>query len=510
MSTALKAFAGIALVCLASSASAEWRRFETQHFVIYSESDDKRVNELATGLEKIDGLMRMATGEPMDADAVKVRIYELADEGQVQTALGMDSNTGVAGFYTSNILGPYAVTLRRVVSEADYRFTAEEVLHHEYAHHFMLQYFPATYPSWYVEGFAELIGSSKTLPDGKIAYGYPAKQRGHDIAADWVNMRNVLLDPPEKVRVDNYGQGWAMTHYLTFSKDRSAQLRHYLAALTAGKSPADAASAFGNLADLNRDARNYVASSVFDYKAVDVPIKQPVVQKVSAVAAAEAALIPETIAFSDFPLSEVRKTDERDKEAKHRQEVLKHIRSKAAQFPNDPYALYLLAQVESAAGNSTEAEAAADRLLAIQPANVGGLVVKSMLLSQKAMGMAGAARSQQAEKARALAVAANKANPDNPLTYVAYYKTYPAAGVPAPADALNALETAVEKLPSDDNVRLMLVDEFASQKRYAEAMFALGPIANDPHDSPMRQAARERMAKLKAQAEAKGTPTTRS
>ena len=510
MRVALSLFTGVMLVCAATSANAEWRRYDTQHFTIYSESNEKRVDELATGLEKIDGLMRMATGMPMDADAIKVRIYEVADESQVQAALGADSDTGVAGFYESNILGPYAVTLRQIVAETDYQFTPELVLHHEYAHHFMLQYFPATYPGWYIEGFAELIGSSKTLPDGRIAYGYPAKQRGHDLAADWVNMRNVLLDPPEKVRLDYYGQGWAMTHYLTFSKERAGQLRQYLTALTAGKSAADSAKAFGDLENLDRDARRYVASSTFDYKQVAVPIKMPVIQKVSAVSAAEAALIPEAIAFSDFPLSEIRKAGERDKEAKRREDTLKHARSKAAAFPNDPYALYLLAQLENSAGNKAEAEADADRLLAVQPSSVGGMVIKSILLSQEAGAMTGSARLQEAEKARALAVAANKADPDNPLTYVAFYQTYPAAGVTAPADAVNALETAVEKLPKNTNVRLMLVDELANENRYAEAIFVLSPIANDPHESPLRQAARERMAQLKAKADAKGAVVAKS
>jgi len=141
---------------------------------------------------------------------------------------------------------------------------------------------------------------------------------------------------------------------------------------------------------------------------------------------------------------------------------------------------------------------------------VGGLVLKSILLSDAAAALTGNARSQQAEKARALAVAANKADPDNPLTYVAFYKTYPAAGVSAPADALEALATAVQKLPNNTNVRLMLVDELADEQRYSQAMVALAPIANDPHDSPMRQAARERMAQLKAKAEARVATAAKS
>jgi predicted ATPase len=47
----------------------------------------------------------------------------------------------------------------------------------------------------------------------------------------------------------------------------------------------------------------------------------------------------------------------------------------------------------------------------------------------------------------------------------------------------------------------MLVDEYAAERRWADAMRALAPIANDTHESPLRQAARERMAQLKAELE---------
>ena len=494
------AFVSVAALCSSSGAQAEWRRFEIQHFIIYSESADKRVNELATGLESIDGLMRMATGLPMDGETVKVRIYEMADEGQVQAALG-ETNSGVAGFYTSNILGPYAVTLRRAFS-AEGDFTAELVLHHEYAHHFMLQYFPGAYPGWYVEGFAELIGSSKTLPDGKIAYGYPAKHRGAFIAGEWVDMRDVLLKDPEKVQnFDLYGQGWAMTHFLTFNKQRSPELRAYLAALTAGKSPEEAAKAFGNLETLNREAHIYLSNGQFNYTPVAVPIKKPVIEKVSPVSAAEAALIPDTIAFSDADLSEYRKPGERERERKRRQSMLERVRAKSAQYANDPYALYLLAEEEDAIGSKQSAETAADRLLAMQPSNVGGMVLKSMLMSDAAMALTGPARVAKGAEARNLAKAANKADAGNALTYVAYYKSFPAAGQPAPPAAVDGLMAAVEKLPANTDVRQMLVDEFASEGRFAEAMFTLSPIANDPHDSSMRQAAREKMTKLRAQAD---------
>jgi tetratricopeptide (TPR) repeat protein len=490
----------------ATPADAAWRKFETAHFIIYSESSDKRATELATGLEKIDGLMRMATGLPMDDEAVKVRIYEMGDEGQVQAARSGD-NEGIAGFYSSNVLGPYAVTLRKAYS-ASGDFTAELVLHHEYAHHFMLQYFPAVYPPWYVEGFAELIGASKELPDGKIAYGYPAKYRGDYIATVWVPVSEVLLKPPEKVRMDWYGQGWAMTHFFTFSKERAPQLRQYLTALTAGKSSAEAAKAFGDLGELNREAHVYISRGGFDYKPIKVPIKEPVIQRETPVSAAEAALIPETIAFNDADVNEYRKASDREIERKKRAEVLGQIRRKAAQYANDPYALYLLGEAEKASGNAGAAEQAVDRLLAVQPSNAGGMSLKSLLVAQRAMTMAGEARLQAAAEARRLAMAANKADPDNPQTYVAFYQGFKATGARVPANAVEGLAVAVEKLPGDSGVRQMLVDEYADEGQYGAAIAMLIPIANDPHESPLRQAAREQLAALQAKLSSQTKPAS--
>lgn len=488
------------LLSFGTAAHAEWRRFETAHFIIYSESNQKQVNELATGLESIDGLMRMATGLSAEVEPVKVRIYEMPDEGAVDAAIG-EANSGLAGFYNSNILGPFAVTIRKAYSVSDGDFTRELVLHHEYAHHFMFQYFPATYPGWYVEGFAELIGSSKILPDGKVAYGWPAKSNGDTIAYEWVPIRDVLLKPPEKLMMDRYGQGWAMTHYLTFAKGRSRQLRQYLAMLGAGKTPQEAASAFGDLDQLNREAHAYVSRGQFDYRPVDVAIRKPVIERVEVVSPAEAALIPDTIAFNDDDLALYRKDSDREKERRRRARVLAHIQSQVTRYPNDPYGLFFLGEAQDADGNAAAAEAAVDRLLAIRPGDVRGTVRKSLLMSRAAAKLSGSPRQQKAVQARQLAIAANKADPNEPLALVAFYQSYRSAGVAVPKNALEGLEAAVATLPGNTGIRQMLVDEYAAERRWADAIRALAPIANDTHESPLRQAARERMAELRGELE---------
>ena len=182
-------FAAVAALSLSTAAQAEWREVETAHFRIVTESAPADVEKFAARLESYDRLMRMVTGTK-DDKPVKVRIYEVAGLGEVERAVNAP-NSGIAGFYDSNALGPFAVTPRKTQG-AGRHFTPELVLHHEYAHHFMLQYFPAIYPGWYVEGFAELIGSSKPMDDGRIGYGMPALHRGNDINAYWVPLQELL------------------------------------------------------------------------------------------------------------------------------------------------------------------------------------------------------------------------------------------------------------------------------------------------------------------------------
>jgi tetratricopeptide (TPR) repeat protein len=496
MNWIVKLFGSMALALAPAAALAEWKAAETAHFVIYSRSSDKEIEKLAERLESYDKLMRMATGLAEDLDPVKVRIYEVDSMEDVEKALGL-TGSGVAGFYDSNILGPYAVTPRKTRG-AGADFTPELVLHHEYAHHFMLQYFPAVYPGWYTEGFAELIGSSKEMDDGRIGYGMPAKHRGHQIAAYWVPLQELLTK--DRVRnLDTYGQGWALTHFFTFDSARADKLRQYLRALSAGQSRAEAAKVFGDLADLNREARRYVTAGSFTYKPVQPEIERPAVKSVRALSAAEAALIPETIAFRDDELTLYRKESERKREQSLREANLASIHEKAARHTNDPFALYLLGEAEWAGGNYAASEAAADRLLALQPRHVRGMVRKSLNLAHAAQALQGPARAAKAREARRLAQTANRADPNDPLPLLAYYQSFAMVGERPPPPAVEGLVQVVQTLPRDTAARQLLVDELASQKRWAAAIAVLQPMANSAHRSPRADAAREQMAKLRAE-----------
>lgn len=490
-------------------AAAEWRAYEARHFTIYSEGGEARAAELATRLEKYDRLMRMATGIASD-DPVKVRIFEVASTDEIEEALGV-SGTGIAGFYSSNSYGPFLVTPRRTSNGGRY-FTPLVVLQHEYAHHFMLQYFPATYPSWYVEGFAELIGSSTLEKDGRIMYGAPARQRGDQLVADWVPLQEAFGSDDNVRDLDPYGQGWAMTQFLTMDPVRSRQLRTYLQLLNAGKSNKVAATtAFGDLPRLNAEVRSHVQRGSWIVRPVAVQIDLPVLSGSRALSPAEVALLPAIMAFDDDPLDTIRKAGEREKEAKRRRARLETVRAVVARHPDDPFALAFLAEVAAVNGVNNEVDLATRRLLALQPDHVRGLVRRSLLLAEQARPLAPAARKAKAAEARAMAARANRIDPDDPMPLFAFYQSFNLAGETPTGNAVAGLEGALATLPNNDNLRLLLVEEYARQKRWAAAINVLVPLANSPHASPQRESARSRLAQLRASAEgesATATPAT--
>jgi tetratricopeptide (TPR) repeat protein len=495
----LKFIVGLAAALLSVAAWAAepgWTATETAHFIIYSKSPKERVGQLATEVESYDKLIRMATGIRDDTPPVKVRIYEVDGLKEVRDALGLDDSSAVAGFYSANSLGPFLVTPRKTGYVGEY-FDADLVLHHEYAHHMMLQYFPAAYPGWYTEGFAELIGSSRIMDDGRIGYGMPAKQRGHDIAVDWVPLQE-LLTSEKPWGIDPYGQGWAVTHFFTFDKTRSRQFRQYLALLNSGHSLEDAAKVFGDLNALDREARQYVTKGSFEYRPVKVDIAQPVVQSVRPLSAGEAALIPEVVAFSDDDLALYDKKGDRDREQARRERNLRRTRETAPQYPNDPFALYFLAESEYALGNYTQSAAAADRLLAIRPNDVHALARKAMTMAVLSRDLPANEKMAKLQQAQAMAAKANHLDSSDTLPLLAYYETFHAAGQKAPEQAVEGLEQVVSTDPRDTHPRNLLVDELAADGKWADAIYWLGPLANDPHDSPARDSARKKMAWLKS------------
>ena len=341
------------------------------------------------------------------------------------------------------------------------------------------------------------------MDDGRIGYGMPAKQRGHEIAANWAPLQE-LLTKEKPWAVDTYVQGWALTHFFTFDKTRAQEFRAYLRALNSGESLADAAKVFGDLNQLDREARAYVTSGSFEYRPVKVEIAEPVIEKVRTLSPGEAALIPEAIAYDDTDLNQIDKKAVRDHEQARRERNLERTRQVAQQYPTDPFALYFLAEAEYSSGNYAQAQAAADRLLAIDPNNVHALARKAMTMAVQARSLPAAQKSAILEKARAMAANANHLDTQDPLPLLAYYETFHEAGEQrprSPSRACGRWSRPTRATPCRASCWSTSSPRSASGQRRS----AGSPRSPAIPTIPGAQSARTKMAWLKAQLSAQGS-----
>jgi hypothetical protein len=519
-STSITAIAQDAPITVTAQAQSKWKMAESDHFEIYSDGDDKYLTKLSGRLEAVHYLLKIATNmnEPAGEKVVKVKVYAVGDIADVARLIG-DPNSPAAGYYDAQLAGPLSVIPRN--SGNDGSFSAEVILFHEYAHHFMLQYQAAAYPAWYVEGFAELAGTASFERPGVITYGKAAKHREGELrytkrypAAKMVDGRYI----DEKPGSENWGYGdaWALTHYLTFSEKRRGQLGAYLIAINAGQSFADAAKVFGNLNDLTRELNIYIDGGSFVYKTPALPtevMKAPVIRPLTV---AEAEFIEDKITMER--LAKISTQEEYEALAKLRAEkknplkkdypsYLKEetaardkwmaaLRGKVARFPNDPAAFIVKAHAECMAKDYAGCQVSADRALALQPGNWEAAMRKGQALVGLAVQAPEASKKAAFKDARGWLLSANKANPAAHEPLYHYYQSFAEEGRKAPDSAVDSLIYVVDTIPQIDGPRLMLAQEYIARNMFADARKTLKPLAYSPHDSVDQQTAKRLLAAI--------------
>lgn len=450
---------------LPTAAHANWHEAASANFVVYSEGSQEEARAYAEKLEKFNFVLRRYHNVREAAEVPRFRVFLLENVDAVQRMLGVE---GVGGYYISEARGLMFVGTRRAGSNRD--FDPEIILFHEYVHHFMFQYFPATYPVWYSEGYAEFWGSTRILENDVIEVGHPQEGRfGSFFQGRWVPMNRLLTaqsyaDIPDIDLL--YAEGWMLNRYVFENRERHVQLQAYLRDINAGMSYRDAMNRnFGeNAAALNSELFEYAGRT--RYNVVRLPFRaidfgQIAVRTLSP---AEQALIEQEIKLSQG-------VSIRDIAGR-----AGTIRSIAARFPSDPFALALLAEAEQLAGNLPAAMTATDRLLQVAPDNARALMRKGRLevellrvnRSTDPAGWAGARRHLR----RAMDLA-----PNDPLVHEAFYDSFTAEGVLPPDIAQNALYTAHELAPSDSELNYKLALDFERRDLIREAIAIIRPDA---------------------------------
>lgn len=450
----------------AAPALAAWRVAETANFRVHSEGSEKQLRQMAALLEDYDALLRVMTGITAPPAAKKLDIYLVANGVELRSVRTVP--TVALGFYSATPGGIAAVSIRGDRPFID----SDEVLLHEYAHHFMLQYSPYPYPAWYVEGFAEYMMTAQ-FDATNISVGKSNIGRAYSLVADpWVPLRKILSGDTAKLDQKGfasfYAQSWLMTHFFYSVDGYRDKLMRYLALEREGRRDEAAfKEAVGmDYAAFTKALKTYVAGRLTYLKIARKSDRVPAAITVRTLPPAADDLLLPSVALR-LGVGEAR-----------RQPLLDRIRRAAAAHPGDPFARRVMAEAEVDFGDRPGGIAMLDALLAEQPGDVETLYLRGEAELQAARDD-DTRRDDHLKAARAWFGKGFKVDPNHVPTLYAYTRAFPDQA--ANANRTNVLMKARALAPQVDEIGLAYAVALTQTDRFAEAEAVLLSLRADPH-----------------------------
>ena len=453
-------------------AGETWTKAETRHFIVYSDGDAGALRKSAETLESFDDLFWTLYGleAPSEPEA-KLKVYMVGSVGDLRRVAPSMAG-GVVGFYIASPDETFALSIRGA---------GQSVLQHEYVHHLMLRHFPAVYPAWFVEGYAEYLMTAD-IKDKSADVGKPDEGRRYELTnSKWLPITDILGEEvsaiPEAKRSTFYAQAWLLTHYFLSEPARMPQFQAYIAAISNGEKSVDAMTkATGMTPQALEKALHLYYAGASHYREIDRS-KRPKPEVVITTLPPSAELMLEDL--------DVRTGVPDDSKAA----ILADIRARARAYPDDAFAQVALARAEIVLGDPTVGAAILKKRLAADPRDVEALALEAQRLV--AAGDADTAHQQaDYDQAGALLAQAFKLDPTRYQTLYAFAETrrldphYPSD------NALQALLISFKQAPQVATIRMETAHALIARGKKAEARALLQPLVNDPHGGGAAEAAK--------------------
>lgn len=459
----------LALLIVPAAARADWYEASSKHFVVYADGSPDRLTADTERLERFDQALRMITGTPDKpiSPSLRVTVFMVDDVDAIRNLIGSRS---IAGYYIPRASGPMAFVPQRSSGPLD----AQAILQHEYGHSFMFSSWPsAVFAKWFVEGFAEFVGTAFYRPDGRLIFGKPPEYRQYGLLeSSQIPAEKLLMLNPG--RLDDrqthvlYGRGWLLTHY-AFLGGHAEELSNYIKLTNDGKTE-EAVRAFGSPGSLDYKLNLYAkrpSTPIVTITKDQLPVTKVQLRKLTP---GEAATMPARMMSSSGV----------DEESAPR--VAAFARRLAAPYPTDAAAQNELAEAEFDAKNYAAAEAAADRALAADPKSIHAMLYKGMAQMEAAK-TAGDTNPDRWKDIRAWFLKANKLDTEYPQPLILFYESFAAAKQKPTANAQAALLGAYVLAPFDTSLRYTAGKLLLEQNDPKSARVAFEPIAYSPHQS---------------------------
>ena len=482
-------FAAVLITLLFStSVQAKWQEASSDHFLIYADTSESKLSEFAANLERFHHAMALAMALQLDTPSPsnRVTIYVVGNAARVRK---LADDRFAAGFYVP-LAGRSLAVIPDVASNSRDTPFATVVLLHEYAHHLLLGAVGLPLPRWMSEGAAEFYASARFDRDGSVWTGLPAQHRANELFYSREVPVTALFDEEQyrnwKSRgYDSfYGRSWLLYHYLFFAEERRGQFSNYANAMNEGLSSIDAAGrAFGDFEQLEDDLDDYLKQRLAALRVPPEALGEPTV-RIRMLRDGEAKMM------SVMVRSKVGVTREMALD------LLPDARKVAERYGDDPAVLAALAEAEFDAGYDSEAIAAADKAIALDPSQTNAYVQKGFALFR----MARSAEDQESAfaMAREPFIQLNAIEHDHPLPLIYFYRSFAEAGVDPPDLAFDGLVRAAELAPFDISLRMNLGMALLMHGEPARARPHLLAIARHPHAGRASDAAQALLDKIDA------------
>jgi hypothetical protein len=478
--------AAAAAVFAALPAAAAWRKAESDNFIVYSQASEGKVREQVALLEDYNAFLRLLTGVTDPAPANKLPVYLVRGQKQLRE-VRHDIPAQVAGFYRSNPAGIAAFADDRA---GGWGAGEDQVLLHEIAHHFMMQYRPAAYPAWFVEGFAEYVSTASFKPN-QIEFGQASPARASWLArAQWLPFERVLFQPPPRSKEEGslfYAQSWLLTHYLMRDEVQKEKFKAFLRARFQGIPPQKAfADSFGiEPKELEKILRTYGFRKMTYTR----------MKRASAAVPPKVIVTPLPASADDLLL--LKAALDVGAEWGVEQQMVERVRAAAARHPGDTFAQRVLAKAEVLHGDAAKGETLLDGLLKAAPQDGELMYLKGMRYLVEGRRKDDDRRALF-KQARTWFSRAHKADPNHFQTLARYGESLRFDERFDSDNTMNIVLLAHELAPQVAEFRMNAANLLLMRGKPGEAEVLLMPIAADAHNTRLAADAQQLLEKARA------------
>lgn len=462
------------MLLAAAPARAEWRRAESPNFVLFGTISESQLRARILLLEDFDRLMRFVTSVSAPPAPNKLNVYIVNGHDDLTTISPVPA--GIAGFYTATPDGIAALVDGRAEQNGN------EILLHEYAHHFMMQYRPGAYPAWYIEGFAEYFMTVRFTPRRIDIGNFSQGRVGSIVEGRWLPMAQMLSAEPMTLNREAmqvyYAQAWLLVHYFFSSAERQAMLQRYLNAMRGAEPQGALQAATGMTPEaFTQELRRYIAGGSIRYRQMErTPGETPPPVTITTLPAGANDLMLYEAALR------IGMSEEKGRE------YLPRIRAAAARHEGDPFAQRVLAHAELLYGDAAVADRLLDALLTAHPNDAELMYFKGMRF------LTAAERDDwdtNARAARPWFTRAHRADPNHYQTLLRYAESMHRERDYVSENSSNILLLAHDLAPQVSAITINAAALLMARGEYADAAGLLRPLAADPHNPGLAQAARQ-------------------